>query len=356
MRYNSYTDDQRQRVLSTAREGGNWAQVALHNGIAYQTAWRWVNRARTTNVWTPSVGQRGGPRRVKITPEHVEYMVTLLEDKCLLTLYDLVDELKVKYDIDVVPSTVYNALDAICFTCKKIHSPSEMNSSRVKELRRQYVKDIMLEQAKRKRILYFDETNFNLFCTRNFGWSRRGSRAVVVRPGSRGENLSIIACISACGLEHVKYRWGTNDAESIEIFVRELLDSLMDQGISLFNVVVVCDNASIHAGVKEVTQLSDYVGVELIKLSPYSPMLNPIENVFSVFKSGVKSYLAEHRDAILRPPRGVTKAEHRASYMIRAAKHSMSTKVTSELCDSKAAHTLSFHARALDLEDMPVGS
>ncbi|ETP37465.1 hypothetical protein F442_14728 [Phytophthora nicotianae P10297] len=155
---NSYTDDQRQRVLSTAREGGNWAQVALHNGIAYQTAWRWVNRARTTNVWTPSVGQRGGPRRVKITPEHVEYM------------------------------------------------------------------------------------------------------------------------------------------------------------------------------------------------------LNPIENVFSVFKSGVKSYLAEHRDAILRPPRGVTKAEHRASYMIRAAKHSMSTKVTSELCDSEAAHTLSFHARALDLEDMPVGS
>ncbi|ETI39043.1 hypothetical protein F443_15329 [Phytophthora nicotianae P1569] len=120
--------------------------------------------------------------------------------------------------------------------------------------------------------------------------------------------------------------------------------------------VVVCDNPSIHAGVKEVTQLSDYVGVELIKLSPYSHMLNPIENVFSVFKSGVKSYLAEHRDAILRPPRGVTKAEHRASYMIRAAKHSMSTKVTSELCDSEAAHTLSFHARALELEDMPLGS
>jgi hypothetical protein len=50
----------------------------------------------------------------------------------------------------------------------------------------------------------------------------------------------------------------------------------MDQGVSLFDVVVVCDNASIHAGVKEVVALSDYVGVELIKLSPYSPMLNPI--------------------------------------------------------------------------------
>ncbi|KAE8901510.1 hypothetical protein PF005_g7344 [Phytophthora fragariae] len=34
----------------------------------------------------------------------------------------------------------------------------------------------------------------------------------------------------------------------------------------------------------------------------------------------------------------------------------MATKVTPELCDSEAAHTLSFHARALGMENMPVGS
>ncbi|GMF39188.1 unnamed protein product [Phytophthora fragariaefolia] len=94
----------------------------------------------------------------------------------------------------------------------------------------------------------------------------------------------------------------------------------MDQGIALLEVVVVCDNESIHAGVKEVMALCDYVGVELIKLPPYSPMLNPIENGFSAFKSEVKYYLATHRDAILRPPPGVTKAQHRANYMLRAAK------------------------------------
>jgi hypothetical protein len=125
-----------------------------------------------------------------------------------------------------------------------------------------------------EKIVYFDEHYFNLFCTRNYGWSCRGSRAVVVRPGTKGDNLSIIACVSASGLEHVQYRLGTNDAEAIDCFVRDLLDGLMDQGVSLFDVVVVSDNA--HAGVKEVVALSDYVGVELIKLSPYSPMLNPI--------------------------------------------------------------------------------
>ncbi|GMF34846.1 unnamed protein product [Phytophthora fragariaefolia] len=152
------------------------------------------------------------------------------------------------------------------------------------------------------------------------------------------------------------YHWGTNDVEAIDCFVRGLLDGLMDQGVSLFDVVVVCHNASIHAGVKEVVALCDYVVVELIKLSAYSAKLNPIENVFSVFKSEVKYYLVTHRDAILRPPPGVTKAQHRANYMLCAAKHSMRVKVTPELCESEAAHTLSFHARALDKHDMPVGS
>jgi hypothetical protein len=57
-------------------------------------------------------------------------------------------------------------------------------------------------------------------------------------------------------------------------------------------------------------------------------MLNPIDNVFSVFKSAVKAFLAARCDSILHPPPGVTKAQHRANYMLRAARHSMSTKVT----------------------------
>ncbi|KAE8901509.1 hypothetical protein PF003_g14266 [Phytophthora fragariae] len=217
--YKCYLDDQRQRVLSAAKDGGNWSLVAEHNGVPYPTAWGWVNKARVTNLWTPVVGRRGGARRVKIMPEHVEHMVSLLEDNCQVTLFDLVDELKVKLDVGVAPQTVHNALDALCYTLKKIHAePSDMNTDCVKALRRKYVSDIMQVQAQRKRIIYFDETNFNMFCTRSVGWSRRGSCAVVVRPGPRGDKLSIIACLLASGLEYVQYRWGTNDAEGYRHF------------------------------------------------------------------------------------------------------------------------------------------
>ncbi|POM74371.1 Hypothetical protein PHPALM_8683 [Phytophthora palmivora] len=122
----------------------------------------------------------------------------------------------------------------------------------------------------------------------------------------------------------------------------------MDEGFSHFDVDVDCDNTSIHTGVKEVTQLAEYVRIQLIKLSPYSPMLNPIENYSP-------RTLAVHRDDILQTPPGITKPEYRVDFVLRAAKYGMSTKGTPELCDSEATHTLSVHGRAMDKLDMPVG-
>ncbi|GMF55991.1 unnamed protein product [Phytophthora fragariaefolia] len=135
-----------------------------------------------------------------------------------------------------------------------------------------------------------------------------------------------------------------------------LLDGLMNKGVSMFDVVVVCDNASIHTNVEEITRRAVYAGAHFINLSPHSPMLNPFENVFSVFKSEVKAFLAAKRDEILRVPPNQTKAAQRASYLLRAAKYSISVKVTPDLCDTQAAHTLSFHVAALDENDTLVGS
>ncbi|POM76348.1 Hypothetical protein PHPALM_6418 [Phytophthora palmivora] len=111
-----------------------------------------------------------------------------------------------------------------------------------------------------------DETNFNLFCTRDFGWSRRGTRAVAVRPGSRRENLSVIACISALGLEHVQYRWSANDTGAIDIFVRDLLDGLMDEGVSFFDGVVVATTRQGELKVSGDTILSVLHGANRIGL------------------------------------------------------------------------------------------
>lgn len=64
-----------------------------------------------------------------------------------------------------------------------------MNSAANKELRRSFVLQLNENIQQGRQVIWIDETNFNLFCRRECGRSRQGSRAVAHRPTSRGENM-----------------------------------------------------------------------------------------------------------------------------------------------------------------------
>ena len=62
----------------------------------------------------------------------------------------------------------------------------------------------------------------------------------------------------------------------------------------------------------------------LLKLSPYSHMMNPIENLWSSLKAKVKSLLRERLAAFMGvPPEGSTREEFRMSYLEHVASQSM---------------------------------
>eukprot|EP00644_Phytophthora_capsici_P003903 jgi/Phyca11/108254/e_gw1.15.759.1 len=165
-----------------------------------------------------------------------------------------------------------------------------------------------------------DETNFNLWSTRTRGRSRRGQRAVK------------------------KY---LNSNEFIRATLRKFEN--------LDNVVLVLGNAPCHARAEHVFEEPEFAGATLLRLGPYSPMLNPIENVFSAFKSAVKDYMTEHRADILAVPEGVTMKAHRHFHLTRAARSKFPEVATPGLCEACYRHTLTFHVKVTDLEDMPVG-
>ncbi|KAG2900837.1 hypothetical protein PC116_g16179 [Phytophthora cactorum] len=85
-------------------------------------------------------------------------------------------------------------------------------------------------------------------------------------------------------------------------------------------------------------------------------MLNPIENVFSVYKCAVERFLARQRPAILRVPDGVTITGHRAGFLELAVDPLFAKIVTPELCNNAFCHSLPHHQRALRFEDMQVGA
>ncbi|POM74901.1 Hypothetical protein PHPALM_8064 [Phytophthora palmivora] len=76
-------------------------------------------------------------------------------------------------------------------------------------------------------------------------------------------------------------------------------------------MVLVLDNAPCHCRAEQGFEETEFLDATLLRLGPYSPMLNPIKNVFSTFKTAVKSFMTESRMEILSVPVGVTMKYHR---------------------------------------------
>ena len=107
------------------------------------------------------------------------------------------------------------------------------------------------------------------------------------------ERVSAIACISSSGLLDVQTVKGTSDGDTFYDFTQtHLLPHLMPyNGINMHSVVVL-ENCSIHH-VHEVRKAIEDVGAVVLFLPPYSPDLNPIEEVFSKVKYSLKTISIE---------------------------------------------------------------
>ncbi|EGZ27925.1 hypothetical protein PHYSODRAFT_308923 [Phytophthora sojae] len=156
-----------------------------------------------------------------------------------------------------------------------------------------------------KKILYLDETNFNIWISRNYGWSKAVQRAVDMGP--------------------------------------------------LSNVVVVLDNAPCHTNVEDVFEEAEIAGAECLRFGPYPPMLNGIENVLSMCKAAVKRYMAANRSSILSVPEGTPITAHRSAFLLHAANVIFFDVVTPPLCSKCIRHTFAFIAYAILMKDMQVG-
>ena len=118
------------------------------------------------------------------------------------------------------------------------------------------------------------------------------SRAKIVLPTVRGRNVSLVAAMSAFGIIHTEIiDGGTCNGTKFYVFIRKLVAFLL-QKEHLNDSWLIMDNARIHK-TEELREIISNSYYELKFLSPYSYMLNPIENVFSKVKLSVRGVLGQ---------------------------------------------------------------
>jgi len=119
--------------------------------------------------------------------------------------------------------------------------------------------------------------------TRLRGRAPRGQRLIDRTPHGHWKTTTLIAALGIEGIRCSTVVDGAVNGDVFEAFVEQVLLPELRRGD-----VVIMDNLSSHKR-QRIRKLIESVGARLIFLPPYSPDLNPIENIFAKIKQLLRS-------------------------------------------------------------------
>jgi transposase len=159
---------------------------------------------------------------------------------------------------------------------KKTVLPVEQLRPKLQRRRAQWIRyQTRIDPA---RLVFIDETWVKTNMSPLRGWSTRGERLVAHTPYGHWKTMTFIAALR---LDRIEAPWvldGPINGEAFRTYVETQLVKTLKQGD-----VVVLDNLGSHKGAT-VRSVVRAAGARLFFLPPYSPDLNPIEQLFAKLK------------------------------------------------------------------------
>lgn len=154
---------------------------------------------------------------------------------------------------------------------------------------------VWIEQARTwdiSKLVFLDECGINTTLHRLYARSPRGERAVGVVPRNWKHNTTVVGALSLSGVQVAMTLQGALDGAAFEVFIEHFLCPKLTPG-----QIVIADNLSSHKSprVKELIEEKECLWVAL---PTYSPDLNPIEKLWSQFKSYLRREAARTQEAL----------------------------------------------------------
>jgi transposase len=130
-----------------------------------------------------------------------------------------------------------------------------------------------------RRLVFIDETWAKTNMTRTHGRCARGQRLVAKVPHGHWRTLTFIAALRVDQIAAPCVFNGPINGQSFTAYVEQMLVPTLRPGD-----IVILDNLGSHKG-PPVRRAIRKAGAKLLFLPPYSPDLNPIEQVFAKLKT-----------------------------------------------------------------------
>ncbi len=143
-----------------------------------------------------------------------------------------------------------------------------------------------------QHFVFLDETAAATNMTRLRGWGPRGERLVDAAPHGHWRTTTFLAGVRTSGIIAPFVLDGPMTGNVFRAYVEQMLAPALRPGD-----VVVMDNLAAHK-IAGLAQAIRAVGATVMYLPPYSPDLNPIEQVFAKLKVLLRKAQARTRDAL----------------------------------------------------------
>jgi transposase len=141
--------------------------------------------------------------------------------------------------------------------------------------------------------VFLDESGVSTDMTRRYARAMNGQRANDHTPLNTGKTTTIVSSVRADGTTVPMYLSGSLNGEKFKEFIEKYLVSTLRPGD-----IVVMDNLRCHK-VYGIIQAIEKVGAHLCHLPPYSPDLNPIEQMWSKIKAFLRKVKARSVDVLM---------------------------------------------------------
>ena len=277
----------RLRIIVLAMEGWTAPAIAMAVGLSRRVCQRWVAQYNAAGLDGLS-DQRGRSASVPLTAEQteafqerVEAGATSEDEVCSLRGKDFQRILANEFGVQRSLSSVYWLLHRLGYSClrpRPRHRQSDPEAmrefqeswpQRIRELSEKY-------PDKRLRVYFQDESRFGQQGTTTNVWAKRGSRPRALRQ-TEYQYLWVIGAVCPETGHAEGLLTPQLNTQMINIFLKQFAQALPEDE----HAVMVWDRAGFHTA----KALEVPANITIIPLPPYSPELNPIENLWHYLKS-----------------------------------------------------------------------
>jgi transposase len=280
------SNDLRERIIAAVdHHEGSRRQIARRFAVDVSCITRLLQLRRQTGSIDPR--PHGGGKGPLLDQNALERLRHLVEEDPDATLQDLRDRLGSGGSIMIV----WRALKALGITRKKkTKHADEQDRPDVQKAREVFREEILSIEP--GRLVFVDETGVTTAMTPTYGRAPSGERVVASAPGS-WESITVIAALGLDAVQAPLAVSGSINAPTFLAYVEQVLVPTLRKGD-----VVVFDNLASHF-TPGVAEAIERVGARVMPLPPYSPDLNPIEEMFSKFKEFLRRVAARTRDHLM---------------------------------------------------------